>query len=222
MADGASSTNISCGNLLVGVGTRTESVNWSYRSNCCDNSILLLLPLYACPSMIEKGSSPEGGCQRGWARLPVPSGSALLAGGTHAQSELAEDDQDDAFVLYGTWKSIRRSCNRLRGFHRCHWPTRRLRPCIHSLPAVAAILRPTHLPSLPSLTPFSRARLASLPGPSTVSPSSFGPQEDEKMSTWEVLQIFNPPLSPYLRRGTGHDLPECQRFSRQASFEHMG
>ena len=105
---------------------------------------------------------------------------------------LLKSDQDDAFVLYGTWKSIRRSCNRLRGFHRCHWPTRRLRPCIHSLPAVAAIiLRPTHLPSLPSLTPFSRARLASLPGPSTVSPSSFGPQEDEKMSTWEVLQILS-------------------------------
>ena len=91
VTDRASSTNISCGNLLVCVGTRTESVNWSYRSNCCDNSILLLLPLYACPSMIEKGSSPEGGCQRGWARLPVPSGSALLAGGTHAQSELAEE-----------------------------------------------------------------------------------------------------------------------------------
>ena len=195
MADGASSTNVSCGYLLVCVGTRTESVNWSYRSNCCDNSILLLLPLYACPSMIEKGSSPEGGCQRGWARLPVPSGSALLAGGTHAQSELAEDAQDDAIaadLLYnGTWKSIRRSCNRLRGFHRCHLPTRRLRPCIHSLPAVAAIITPSHLPPLPSLTPFSRARLASLPGPSTVSPSSFGPQEDEKMSTWEVLQILS-------------------------------
>ena len=91
VADGASSTNVSCGYLLVCVGTRTESVNWSYRSNCCDNSILLLLPLYACPSMIEKGSSPECGCQRGWARLPVPSRSALLAGRTHAQSELAEE-----------------------------------------------------------------------------------------------------------------------------------
>ena len=39
VTDRASSTNISCGNLLVCVGTRTESINCSYRSNCCDNPI---------------------------------------------------------------------------------------------------------------------------------------------------------------------------------------
>ena len=39
MTDRAPSTNISCGNLLVCVGTRTESINWSYPSVCmskCD------------------------------------------------------------------------------------------------------------------------------------------------------------------------------------------
>ena len=45
----------------------------------------------------------------------------------------------------------------------------------------------THLPPLPSLTPFSRAKLASLPGPSTVSPSSLGPQDEEKISTSRVF-----------------------------------
>ena len=136
---------------------------------------------------------------------------------------LLKSDQDDAFVLYGTWKSIRRSCNRLRGFHRCHWPTRRLRPCIHSLPAVAAILRPTltfpPFPlSPPSQEPDWPVGPALLPSPR----HHLVPRKMRKCPPGKFCKSSTPPLSPYLRRGTGHDLPECQRFSRQASFEHMG
>lgn len=47
------------------------------------------------------------------------------------------------------------------------------------------------LPLRPFCIPLMKARLARFPGPSTVFPSSSGPQEAEQMSIWFMLRLID-------------------------------
>ena len=123
-----------------------------------------------------------------------------------------------AMIPVHTLMSIRRSCNRPHGCHRCHSPKHRWLPCIqqHCQLRQQLTFQPSPLspPSeeqdwraCPVLPPSRRHHLV--------------PMRRRKYRPGKFCQSC-PSLSPDLRRGTALDLLECQICDHQASFGKTG